>query len=79
MLDNNDPDWRDEWEVVDDGDGFFSFVKKMREEISRQTSSSGSSTRPKSECMYHTWKEYVGLTERYLFCEKCDKKKEWGT
>lgn len=24
---------------------------------------------------FHLWKEYVGFTEVYIYCEKCDKKK----
>jgi len=27
-------------------------------------------------CVLHDWKEYVGFTERYEYCTKCDEKKE---
>ncbi len=34
----------------------------------------GDSSKPK-ECE-HEWKQYVGFTETYTYCKKCDKKEE---
>jgi len=29
----------------------------------------------KNECL-HLWKEYLGFTDHYFFCTKCDKKEK---
>jgi hypothetical protein len=29
---------------------------------------------PKPKHCWHDWKEYLGFTERYWYCEKCDEK-----
>ena len=29
---------------------------------------------PKPKHCWHEWKEYIGFTERYWYCEKCDNK-----
>lgn len=29
------------------------------------------------EACWHTWKEYIGFTEKYKFCTKCDLKKPY--
>ena len=31
---------------------------------------------PKPKHCWHEWKEYVGFTERYWYCEKCDNKSQ---
>jgi hypothetical protein len=31
---------------------------------------------PKPKHCWHQWKEYVGFTERYWYCEKCDNKSQ---
>jgi hypothetical protein len=31
---------------------------------------------PKPKHCWHQWKEYVGFTERYWYCEKCDSKSQ---
>lgn len=35
----------------------------------------GNPKEDKNEC-YHLWKEYLGFTERYFYCIKCDKKEK---
>jgi hypothetical protein len=30
----------------------------------------------KTKNCFHDWKEYVGFTEKYWYCEKCDAKSE---
>lgn len=30
----------------------------------------------KNKLCLHDWKEYIGFTERYWYCEKCDAKSE---
>ena len=30
----------------------------------------------KNKSCYHDWKEYIGFTEKYWYCEKCDAKSE---
>lgn len=29
---------------------------------------------PKKKDCYHNWKEYIGFTEKYWYCETCDAK-----
>jgi len=31
---------------------------------------------PKQKHCWHEWKEYIGFTERYWYCEKCDNKSQ---
>jgi hypothetical protein len=31
---------------------------------------------PKPKHCWHEWKEYIGFTERYWYCEKCDNKSQ---
>lgn len=54
------------WEVIDTSTGLP--VSNKKEEGSSKT----------EECYpyAHEWAEYVGITQRFWYCKKCDKKRD---
>lgn len=60
--------------VLYDNGVITSWISNFWWETQEDDSANKDADPPKPKHCWHDWKEYLGFTERYWYCEKCDEK-----
>jgi hypothetical protein len=62
------------WEELEAAFNDQEYIKQARDFVDNKTSGKVCPVFDESKCS-HSWKSYTGLSEQFVFCEKCDERK----